>query len=120
MARLLLFGLLFLPGCSNAPIAGTLDCIFPSRVRPSPTVVDPDRERPPDVIRPKDRSPLPPVEPYPFDDPRRGDRSRLADPISRPDPTGRPDPTPRRTDADLPLLEPPAGRDDLLPPPGRR
>ncbi len=121
MPRLLLLILALLPGCSNAPLAGTLDAIFPSRLRP-PSVLpdlnrdrDRDFDRPADPIRPIDRRGLPPVDPYPFDDPRRGDRIRPGEPLRRTDPA------PRGRDFDLPLLQPPAGGlDDLLPPPGAR
>jgi hypothetical protein len=116
MPRLLLLGLALLPGCSNAPLAGTLDCVFPSRMKPPPVVPDLNRDldRAPDPIRPIDRRGLPPVEPYPFDDPRRSDRGRTAEP------TRRTEPVPRADDSKLPLLQPPGGLDDPLPPPGGR
>ncbi len=120
MPRLLLLILALLPGCSNAPLAGTLDAIFPSRLRPPPVLPDLNRDRdrdfdrPADPIRPIDRRGLPPVDPYPFDDPRRGDRIRPGEPLRRTDPA------PRGRDSDLPLLAPPGGLDDLLPPPGSR
>ena len=100
--RLLFLGVLLLPGCSNAPIAGTLDCLFPSRIKPSPTLPDLGRDDPA-TIRPDDRKPLPPVDPYPFDDPRR---NRPADPLKRTTP-----------DTDLPLLPAPGLSEPLLPPP---
>ena len=113
MPRLLLFGLVLLPGCSNAPVAGTLDCLFPSRTRPPPVLPDLNLNRNTDPIRPIERSPLPPVEPYPFDDPRRNDPIRLGEPLRRTVPV------PRGDDSNLPLLPPP-GLSDPLPPPGAR
>ncbi len=117
MPRLLLIGLALLPGCSNAPVAGTLDCLFPSRLRPPPALPDLNLNRDTDPIRPIDRSPLPRMEPYPFDDRRRNDRIRPGEPLLR-----RTEPEPRGDDSNLPLLLPPPGGliDPLPPPPGAR
>ena len=132
MSRLWLFGFALLAGCSNAPVAGTLDCLFPSRLRPSPVVPDLGRERDRDLepIRPIDRVPAtPPDDPLrPLDPPRPGrdGGARLGDPLGR-----ELNPRPRRTapeprggsDTDLPLLPAPGGSgglNDPLPPPGGR
>jgi len=113
--RMLLFALALLPGCSNAPIAGTLDCLFPSRLRSANGPADLERlpapPRPVDPVPPFERSPLPPQEPYPFEDPRRATPA-FGDPLSR-----TPKPAPRPRQDDLPLLRPPVGLEDPLPPP---
>jgi len=95
---------LWLAGCSNAPIAGTMDLIFPSKpVRnrnPDPKDLF-DRERdpltPPDVI-PRDRDdPLPP--------PRSG--GLRSNPRTETEPETRRDPfRPRPTDPSDPLPPP--------------
>lgn len=71
MRRAAVLGLLLLTGCSTAPIAGTLDCFFPSRgsgpERPDrgPDITPRDREPP--ERAPRDRFPPPtldePLEP---------------------------------------------------------
>jgi hypothetical protein len=45
-------------GCSNAPVAGFLDCFFPSKP-PAPRLPDPPR----DLIPPGDRIPPPDLGP---------------------------------------------------------
>lgn len=110
-----LFALALLAGCSNAPVAGTLDCIFPSRLRSAGGAPDLERlpapTRPVDPVPPIERSPLPPQEPYPFDDPRRT-APAFGEPLSR-----TPTPAPRPQPGDPPLLRPPVGLEDPLPPP---
>jgi hypothetical protein len=54
-----IFGVILITGCSNAPLAGTLDCLFPSRARHR---TDPPLTRPDDFIRPRDWDPLPPPD----------------------------------------------------------
>jgi hypothetical protein len=56
-----------LTGCSNAPLAGTLDCLFPSRAmhRTAPNPKPPD-----DLFRPRDRDTLPPPDMRELDTPR--------------------------------------------------
>lgn len=138
MPRLWLLGFALLPGCSNAPLAGTLDCLFPSRFRPSPVVPDLGREQDRDLesIRPLDRVPVPVLDDprTPLDAPRpirdggtRFGDPRLGEPLSRElNPrTRRTAPEPRDgNDSDLPLLPPPGGNgglnDPLPPPPGAR
>jgi hypothetical protein len=128
-------GLVLLPGCSNAPVAGTLDCIFPSRLRPSPVIPDRERDRDLEPIRPIDRVPERPDDPRaPLDPPRpirdglRSGDPRLGDPIGRDTTprTRRTEPEPRDGDDDrrLPLLPPSGGggglSEPLPPPPGVR
>jgi len=115
--RLLLLGFALLPGCSNAPVAGTLDCLFPSRLRSAGGPAELERlpapSRPVDPVPPIERSPFPPQEPYPFDDPRRtGPGPAFGEPLRRPT-----DPAPRPRSEDPPLLRPPVGLEDPLPPP---
>jgi hypothetical protein len=121
MSRLWLLAVLLLPGCSNAPIAGTLDCLFPSRLRGSPDrgrAADPTRDR--DLLDPPGVTPVdrrPEADPLPFEDPRRGTSGpapRLGEPLRR---TTGPVPRDGGNDGDLPLLAPPIGVNDRLPPP---
>lgn len=80
-------------GCTNRPLAQTLDCIFPSKAQRRP-------EPPPDgLFRPadRDRDPLPPpvFDPNPRTPPR-DTLPRIGDPVA-PDgrPTGGEGPLPR-------------------------
>jgi len=76
MKRWISLGVFTIVGCSNAPIAGTLDTIFPSHVTPkklptrpidddripSPRLPDPELDRPPPdrnlpTLRPLDELP---------------------------------------------------------------
>ena len=94
---------LTLAGCSNAPVAGTMDTLFPSK---------PSRTRDPDPrdIFDRDRDPLP------APDLRSRDRD---DPLPPPGRVGGLQSNPRR-DADPPAVRPDPFRsrnDDPLPPP---
>jgi hypothetical protein len=102
---LLLPLLAFAVGCSNRPLAGLLDCFFPSRgTRP-----------PSDLPRPTDSDPLPPVpgfDPRPSggDGFRRDDLPRIGDPVG---PDGR-----RPTENEVPFTREPTG--GAMPLPGGR
>jgi hypothetical protein len=78
-ARLLSLPLLALAvGCSNRPLASTLDCFFPSKAQRRP-------EPPPDgLIRPTDNDPLPPpnFDPNPRTPPRDNGLPRIGDPVA--------------------------------------
>ena len=116
---LLLAIALFGAGCSNAPIAGTMDCFFPSKARykTEPRPGDDDRFPP----RPRDRDSLPDPEPGPFERDRgRVELPRIGQPF-RPSSgdaefTGGDDPWKSRKprSAELPRLGTPG---DPLPPP---
>ena len=63
-------------GCSNRPLVGLMDCIFPARASTRP---------PDDLPRPTDRDPLPPpaFDPAPSGGGfRRDDSPRIGDPVA--------------------------------------
>lgn len=104
-------------GCSNAPLAGTLDCLFPSKARVRP---DAGPRLPDDLSRPRGGDgPLPPPNLRDLDGSRPADGRleglpKIGDPLD-PDatPRGRRDAAPASDRMPLPAPmfdDPPAGR----------
>jgi hypothetical protein len=93
MKHLALFLILAATGCSNAPLAGTLDCLFPSKVgKHGPVNPRPDESLPPPNLPTRPEDPLPPrgsLDSNPRD--RKDDKWK---PLDRPETSGLGEPLP--------------------------
>ena len=86
MRRIWPIALMFLAGCSTAPLTGLMDCVVPSRLNPDRDFpARPNRDR---NDRDRDVGPLPP-DVYPRDPRDTRNPTTLDDPIPVP-PPGRP------------------------------